>query len=443
MATFPKAFEERVLNDSFLGSALLEALNTAAPTALRMHHQKSIKIAEDWKPIPWSKRGYWLAERPIFTLDPHFHAGAYYIQEAGSQFLELVLEQLNLPEEPVVLDLCAAPGGKSTLISSFLNGKGCLVANEVIHQRSRILAENLTKWGESNTIITNSDPQSFGKISSVFDVMVIDAPCSGEGMFRKDHQAREEWSEANVDLCAGRQKRIVADCWESLKPGGFLIYSTCTFNTQENEENIDWICSELGGEELQMSIPFAKKGRNNCGYYALPSELNAEGYFFAVIQKTSGTEHELKKVRTSVVTVDKQQSRWNDWLTIPNHLVLTQFQQWSILFPEKYVLLLQHLLQVCRIVQYGTCVGEESRKGLIPSEQLIFQTHLLNDSVQRIHLNKNEALNYLKGNTFSCDGKQGYAIICFENNQLGWIKHLGNRFNNLYPKEWRIRMNID
>ncbi len=443
MNPFPKAFEERVSNDTFLGPELLIALNGETPTSIRLHPKKNTPISSDWKPIPWSKNGYWLKERPIFTLDPHFHAGNYYIQEAGSQFLAEVLQQLPLPQEPVILDLCGAPGGKSTLISSFLDGKGCLVANEVIHQRSRILAENCTKWGYGNTIITNSDPQAFGQLTSVFDAMVVDAPCSGEGMFRKDLQAREEWSESNVALCSGRQKRIASDCWDSLKPGGFLIYSTCTFNTQENEENIDWICTELGGELVELNIPFAKKGRNNCGYYALPSELNTEGYFFAVICKTSGTESTLKKVRTSVVSIDKNQQRWNEWLQIPDQYILTQFQQWSILFPESKVLLLQHILQHCRIVQYGICIGEESRKGLMPSEQLIYEPKLLREAIQRITLTKQEALNYLKGNTFPIEGKPGYAIMCFEHSQLGWIKHLGNRFNNLYPKEWRIRMNID
>lgn len=228
----PKAFVERVSQDPFLGNSLLQALDTEQPIAIRINSSKGNcataeafgdmrSVFEDLEEIPWSKNGFYLKERPIFTLDPHFHGGRYYPQEAGSQFIDSILRQLDLPEEPIVLDLCAAPGGKSTLIADFLQGKGLLLANEVIQNRSKILKENLTKWGAKNSLVSNNDPQDFEGLKSIFDCILIDAPCSGEGMFRKDPDARNEWSTEAVNLCAGRQKRIVMDVWDSLKPNGF------------------------------------------------------------------------------------------------------------------------------------------------------------------------------------------------------------------------------
>lgn len=238
---FPEAFKQRVENDPFLGTPLLEALNQTAPVSVRLHPLKQKAALTFSEKIAWCEHAFYLKERPSFTLDPLFHAGCYYPQEAGSMVLDTVLKQLDLPSEPSILDLCAAPGGKSTLIASFLNNNGLLVSNEVIQARARILTENTTKWGYTNTVVTNNDPKDFERLNEFFDVIVVDAPCSGEGMFRKDLKARDEWSEENVQICSSRQKRIVMDVWDSLKPGGFLIYSTCTFNSAENEDTISWL----------------------------------------------------------------------------------------------------------------------------------------------------------------------------------------------------------
>jgi len=255
---FPLAFAERVSKDKFLGDKLLQTLNTEAPTSIRYNKAKlsnNLIIQQSNSPIAWCEFAYYIAERPVFTKDPLFPAGVYYPQKAGSIMLGKVIKQLDLPEEPIFLDLCAAPGGKSTLIASFLNEKGLLVSNEVIQARSKILAENLIKWGNTNTVVTNNDPKDFQRLPELFDVIVVDAPCSGEGMFRKDIKARAEWSEGNVDLCAGRQKRIVMDVWDSLKVDGYLIYSTCTFNEQENEANIEWLLNETNAELPHLDFP--------------------------------------------------------------------------------------------------------------------------------------------------------------------------------------------
>ncbi len=439
----PEAFVKRVSEDTFLGLSLLDALNEEQPTAIRINSLKGPSIFTGLNPIPWSKNGFYLEERPVFTLDPHFHGGRYYPQEAGSQFIDSILRQLSLPEEPVVLDLCAAPGGKSTLIADFLAGKGLLLANEVIQSRSRILKENLTKWGAKNTLVSNNDPEDFESLTNTFDCILIDAPCSGEGMFRKDQEARNEWSVESVNLCAARQKRIVMDVWDSLKPNGYLIYSTCTFNEQENEANVKWILNQTDSELVSTDLPLAKKGRGEIGHYALPSELKTEGFYVVVIRKL-GEERiqKNKSKKKSSLTRIKAENWMNDWVSTDE----SEFVQWNnYLFavPSGKLELIENLHSKLRIIKLGTELGEISRKGLIPNEALALSVGLLSNQFPDIALSKDEALHYLKGETFTLSGKQGFNTVSFEGTKLGWIKHLGNRFNNLYPKEWRIRMRVD
>jgi 16S rRNA C967 or C1407 C5-methylase (RsmB/RsmF family)/NOL1/NOP2/fmu family ribosome biogenesis protein len=439
----PEAFVNRVTNDPFLGESLLQALNEEQPIAIRTNSSKETPRFKNLEPIPWSKNGFYLKERPIFTLDPHFHGGSYYPQEAGSQFIDCILRQLNLPDEPVLLDLCAAPGGKSTLIADFLAGRGLLLANEVIQNRSKILKENLTKWGTKNSLVSNNDPADFEALKSVFDCILIGVSCSGEGMFRKDQEARNEWSMESVNLCASRQKRIVMDVWDSLKPNGFLIYSTCTFNSQENEENVQWILDQTDSKIHSLEIPFAKKGRNDIGYYALPSELKTEGFYVVVIQKLG--EERVQKIKSrkkSSLTKLKSEAWFSEWVSDSK----SEFIQWNnyvFAIPEGKSELVETLHSHLRIIKMGTELGEISRKGLIPNEALALDSSTLSNQVPNIELNQDQALHYLKGETFNLEGTHGFHTVSFEGTKLGWIKHLGNRFNNLFPKEWRIRMRID
>ena len=241
-------------------------------TAMREHFGA---LAGD--PVPWAPdEAFYLRERPSFTLDPLFHAGAYYVQEASSMYagvlFERALEGLGRRTGLRVLDLCAAPGGKTTQLLSHLDETSLLVANEVVPARATVLAENVARWGCSNVAVSQSDPSAFGALRGWFDVVVTDVPCSGEGMFRKDERAVAEWSLDAVRLCAARQRRIVGDVWPALAPGGWLIYSTCTFNRQEDEDNVDWICRELGGTCLEMR-------------HFYPGEDRGEGFFAALIHK--------------------------------------------------------------------------------------------------------------------------------------------------------------
>lgn len=440
--SLPEDFKKRVENDAFLGVELLTALETDSPVSIRRNPLKTEVELPILKEIPWCTNAFYLTERPFFTKDPMFHAGTYYPQEAGSMFLETVLNQLPLPENPFVLDLCAAPGGKSTLIARFLTNEGLLVSNEVIQARSKILKENMTKWGYSNSIVTNNDPADFQRIPDFFDLIVVDAPCSGEGMFRKDHASRNEWSQSNIDLCAARQKRIVMDVWESLQPGGFLVYSTCTFNTQENEENIAWLLNELQAEIVPIETTHFKKGRNDVGNYALPSLVETEGFFICVLQK-KGTRNQLKLRlnKKAEVTAIKDISPLTEFADL-NEMKAIQWTNYSFAVPAQFTEEIIYLQNQMRVIKMGTELGEIAKKGLIPHEALVLNPKLLRNDLPKIELDLNQALSYLHGDTFSIEGKHGFNVMQFQNEPLGWIKHIGNRFNNLYPKEWRIRMKI-
>lgn len=445
MSSFPKDFIQYVEQDTHLGSELLEALNSVSPISVRKNPNKKQISFENETEVEWCEHAFFLKERPVFTLNPLFHAGTFYPQEAGSMLLNHVLRTIELPETPIVLDLCAAPGGKSTLIASFLNGKGMLVANEVINQRAKILKENSSKWGYANTIVTNNDPSDFARLAEFFDLAVVDAPCSGEGMFRKDEQARNEWSLENVNLCAGRQKRIVADVWDSLREGGYLIYSTCTFNPHENEENVQWMVENLGAEYISIETPHSfVTGRNGIGIYGIPGRTETEGFFIAVLRKqnSSGKRVSLGKNANKGLTKIKDTNFLNDWLRTDN----SSFFSWNesvLVIPsgwEKEYLIVQDNLH---IIKWGVIVGENARKGLIPDHDLIM-CHSLRKEYPSVELEEKQALLYLHGDTFPLSGNvpNGFVQVTFQNEPLGWIKNIGNRFNNLYPKEYRIRMRI-
>jgi NOL1/NOP2/sun family putative RNA methylase len=248
---------------------------------------------EQYEPVPWSSTGYYLSQRPSFTLDPLFHAGAYYVQEASSMFLEQALKQsVDLSKPLKVLDLCAAPGGKSTLIQSLISKESLLVSNELIKSRVNVLSENITKWGADNVIVTNNDPQHFQRLQNYFDVIVVDAPCSGSGLFRKDPEAIKEWSENNVEHCCHRQKRILADVFPALKEGGVLIYSTCSYSIEEDEAIGDWMFEQLALGGLQLAIDdnwkivktVSEKNKIS-GYRFYPDKLKGEGFFICVLRK--------------------------------------------------------------------------------------------------------------------------------------------------------------
>lgn len=250
--------------------------------------------------VKWSRDSFYLAERPKFTLDPLFHAGAYYVQEASSMYMNIVGEAIErvVPEffsnELRALDLCAAPGGKSTHLTTLLNDNSILVANEVIKSRSVILADNIAKWGRGNVVVTNNDPQDFSSLDEAFHLIVVDAPCSGEGMFTKDIAVVDEWSLDNVNLCSLRQQRILSDVWGALKPGGFIVYSTCTYNHFENDDNVKFIVDELGAEFIALDdfVKFGGIKTKMGGVQFVPGLVEGEGQFVALLRKRGCVECE-------------------------------------------------------------------------------------------------------------------------------------------------------
>ena len=292
---FPKNFIPS-LNDApgFDAGSFIDAHeHSPSPTTIRINPFKYQPLINTPQ-VPWCAEGFYLAERPSFTFDPLFHAGCYYVQEASSMFIAHILQHVRkeLEDDIRVLDLCAAPGGKSTLLSSALNPDDLLVANEIIKTRVPILTDNLTKWGPSNIIASNNDPKDFSRLKGFFDVILVDAPCSGSGMFRKDPDAMNEWSEGNVNMCHQRQERILADIYPALAADGYLIYSTCSYSVSENEAVLDWLCAEFSLESVRIPInddwgivESQSDQHKAYGYRFYPGKVQGEGLFAACLRK--------------------------------------------------------------------------------------------------------------------------------------------------------------
>lgn len=496
---------------------LAVALEEVQPVTIRLNEEKispssfSLLYAR-YPQVPWCKKGIYLDCRLTFTFDPLFHAGCYYVQEASSMFVARALQQYFSSEAViphsqsqelavktlaassasrqasssdtpvVVLDLCAAPGGKSTLMRSVLPGRSLLVANEVMRNRCQVLAENLTKWGNAGVVVTNNDPSDFTSLTDCFDVILADVPCSGEGMFRKDPVAVAEWSPENVEICWQRQRRIITDIWPCLKPGGILLYSTCTFNTKEDEENVQWICSELGAEVLPIDIAEEWNITGNLldgtdfpVYRFLPHRTKGEGFFLAVLRKkgdlstssddnykplkssdaftASGPESFYKKgkakqkaaypkPKSATAAVTKEQ------LEVVRHwLQSSDAYDWTVAgasitaFPRVFSSLLSRLQQALRVVNAGILIAEVKGQNLIPAHPLAMSVDLRREAFNLMEVSYTEAIAYLRKEaiSFPSDTPVGYLLLTYHDVPLGFAKNVGNRANNLYPQEWRIR----
>ena len=430
-------------------------------------------ISDNAKNVPWCKTGIYLSERPSFTFDPLFHAGTYYVQEASSMFPEQAISRILTDvdmagKQITALDLCAAPGGKSTHLQTLLPEGSLLVSNEVIRSRSMILAENMAKWGIPDNIVTNNDPKELGRLTNLFDIIVADMPCSGEGMFRKDIDSRGEWSIDNVRLCASRQRRIIHDVWNALKPGGWLIYSTCTFNTEENEENVYSLAQELGVEIIPIPV---KNEWNISGalchdipvYRFFPHRTKGEGFFLALMRK-KGQNTEIKKTKNN-----------NQQATIPAHIKdmlsepdkfsfytrkktageskqpekqQTKYTQESAIInaiPKIHDNVYNTLAANLNIISAGVVLGELKGKDFIPSVQLAMSTELRRDILPSVDLSYGQSIKYLQKEAIILpeETPTGYVLITFRNVPLGFVKNIGNRANNLFPQEWRIRKQLN
>ncbi|MCX6322871.1 MAG: RNA methyltransferase [Sphingobacteriales bacterium] len=421
-------------------------------TSVRLNPKKyfnpNVASWQEEKLIPWCNQGRYLIDRPSFTTDPLFHAGAYYVQEASSMFLEMAVQQsCDLNTSLRVLDLCAAPGGKSTHLLSLLSPDSLLVSNEVIRQRVNVLAENISKWGAASAVITHNDPAHFKRLPDFFDLIVVDAPCSGSGLFRKDPLAIESWSLANVALCSQRQQRILADVMDSLKPGGILIYSTCSYSVEEDENNADWLLQEMQMEPIKLSVPqnagiveTASPRSHAPGYRFFPDKVAGEGFYLAAFKKKGMAKRaDVMQVTKDWQTVSKQAiGILQKWVQPNENISFISWESQLLAVPTTQLNAIQQLQKHLYIRKAGTLAGSIIRDEWIPDHDMAMNPQIEID-MPKISLNKSDALQYLRRNIFEIDTQlKGWVLVQFEGINLGWIKLLPGRINNYYPKDWRI-----
>lgn len=397
-------------------------------------------------PVAWNEHGRYLSSRPLFTLDPFFHASAYYVQEASSMFLARVVKQYI--KSPVrAIDLCAAPGGKSTVLLQTLPEKSFIVSNEYIRQRANILCENVSKWGNPNSMVTSNDVSAFAALGQQFDLMVVDAPCSGEGMFRKDETALADWSLQAVAACAERQKQILSSSYATLKAGGILVYSTCTFNRHEDEEITDFIASELDAERLDVDLaPQWGITRTNGGMHFYPHKTKGEGFFIAAFRK-KGEPYE----NSVVVRKDKKKNnvsasvRLSDYLRDPDDFRLLELRDAYYAVPQVHADFVRKLMMYVNTLQVGVRLGQFKGRDFLPATELALSTAIDTAKFSVADVSRDQALAFLHRDNLQLpvDVARGYVLVTYRHLPLGFVKNLGNRSNSLYPEHWKIRMNIN
>lgn len=413
----PEGFKEMVRGMQGIdGEALLAALDTPSPVSIKINRRKMPDCSPqdvagalgygDLKPVPWCAAGFYLPARPQFTLNPLLHAGVFYVQEAGSMFYESIVQELAADLPPgLVLDACAAPGGKSTSILNALSDGWTLVSNEFVPTRAAVLRENLLKWGYPDIVVTNSPVSALAKGGPLFSIVAVDAPCSGEGMMRKEPVARSQWSPGLVQQCAALQREILADAVDALLPGGFLIYSTCTFNTTEDDDNLQWLVDNFGLEPIQLRCAALVPGHAdnlspNHAVRFMPHITDSEGLFVAALRKPG----ELRPVRNPKAK-------------------------------------LSQLLKGCKVLCDGYPKPVMKGKNLIPDPTAALDVTFDANKYPRADVDLTTALDYLRHNaiTLPAGSPAGVTVLTYKGFPLGFVKNLGNRANNMYPKEWRIR----
>lgn len=390
--------------------------------------------------VPWTQYGFYLSKRPSFTFDPMFHAGCYYVQEASSMFLEQALKQsIDLSRPLKILDLCAAPGGKSTHILSLISSESLIVSNEVIKSRAAVLRDNITKWGHSNVVVTCSDPKNFQRLENYFDVIVVDAPCSGSGLFRREPEAIEEWSLGNVQLCSRRQQRILTDVLPALKKGGIMIYSTCSYSKEENEDIGRWMMEEhkMESEEIKTEKDWAIV-QSEMGYRFYPDKLKGEGFFLACFRKTDGKETASDRMRDKPQKISSAETQLiANWIKAAN-LNFILHDQTVHAIPPYLRTDIRIISNHIHVISFGTIIGEMIRDKVVPDHALAM-SGLVSDHILRMELDHDQAIRYLKKKEINVKiEKTGWHLIMHQGQPLGWMNVLPGRMNNYYPKELRI-----
>ena len=434
------------LNDADYHS-FLKAHSETEPVSVRVNKLKWNKKI-DLEKVKWCPTGYYIEQRIPFTFDPLFHAGAYYVQEASSMFLYQAIRQ-TISQPVKALDLCAAPGGKSTLLLSALPEGSLLVANEIIKNRAQILKENVVKWGAHNVVVSNNTSEDFMKLPLYFDIILADLPCSGEGMFRKDPGAIGEWSVENVEKCAARQRQIIQNIWKTLQPGGLLIYSTCTYNTKENEENIEWICQTLGAEPLTLQIDESWNIRETlipqtCPCYRFfPHLVKGEGFFMSILRKNGRKQELYQDTLTSKIHTKKNKTTDYPvkWIKDNEKYIFEKTEDNIIAYTREWETEIRKLKKTLHLLLDSLHVAVRKGKDWIPTHQLALSPNLNKDEFPTCTLNQEEAIRFLRKEPLKLPENYpvGYILMDFNTVPIGWVKNIGNRSNNLYPQEYRIK----
>ncbi|MCC8035865.1 MAG: rRNA cytosine-C5-methylase [Rikenellaceae bacterium] len=428
---------------------LLCALDTPPPAAVRFNPYKLASPPEG-EQVPWCRYGFYVdGGRPSFTLDPLHHGGVYYVQEPSSMFIEHIVRQVFPDTQGLrMLDVCAAPGGKTTLLSTLAGLEGLVVANEPVWSRVNILAENIRRWGLGNVAVTANAPSHYAAIKDYFDLVLVDAPCSGEGMFRKNPQARTQWSSRNVAACTVRQKDIIENIWGCLKPGGILIYSTCTFNSHENEHVASWTAENFDCENIGIDYPGhwnIAKGIGPAGGYTLrfyPHKLKGDGFSVSVFRKEgSKVRTKIKPVRKTLLRdlVGREAKEAGRWVEQP------QFMRFAAIGDQAYGFYsavhgdIIRLSEAVNIIYSGIDMGRIIKGDLKPSHALALFHDVNTGEIPGSEVPLETALDYLRKSDIPAEGfREGYNLVTFSGYPLGWVKRIGGRINNLYPKELRI-----
>ena len=438
-----------------MANKVLAALSEEPESSVRLNSHKPYDgmLYPDMEPVGWCASGYYLQARPSFTQNPLLHAGIFYVQDASSMIYESIAATLSDGKPVKVCDLCAAPGGKTTAILNALPAGSVMLANEFSASRANILKENLSKYGYPEIIVTNSPTERLAPMKGWFDIVAVDAPCSGEGMMRKDETARTQWSEGLVRQCANLQKEILSNAIEMIAPGGYLIYSTCTFNTTEDEDNAGWIASEFGlipvdtGLAGHNGIQKQVKGDVPCLRF-MPGFTRGEGLFVAVFKKPDNNDDSRSYRKATKKGKDKNEVKEKKAPDIMNKAKSWINGEYKILNHDGHLLALtqatENLLDAIpkgvKIIAAGIEIGEIKGKDLIPSHKLAMSV-AMNHPFPETELTQKDALRYLAKEVIALppDTPKGYVTVTYEGQPLGFVKNLGNRSNNLYPIEYRIR----
>lgn len=432
--------------------AFMQSLEKDIPTSIRFNPYKNAAIIGEKTAVPWEKEGFYLAERPIFAKDPLFHAGAYYVQEASSMLLGVAFSQIKKSiDKPLkILDLCAAPGGKSTHMLSLIKEDDLLISNEMVPKRADILLYNLQKWGRSNVFLSRHAPEKFLPLKGYFDVVLVDAPCSGEGMFRKDAQAINDWSPEHVRSCALRQKQIIDVAATLVAEGGYLVYSTCTYNAEENENQLAHIAQNYDYQSIKLNILpkwniSTTETDNLYAYAAMPHLVQGEGFFIGVLQQKTAVNNidnkQAKNRRHNNIMLNSAEKKLlSEWFEAIEAYAYVRFKetikQIPMQFWEDYLLFEEMQIPLKIITDLGVIKG----KSFVPAAAAALRSDL-GILANRIELEDEQAEMFLRKETHFITANNfanGWYTVSYKKNNVGWIKILSERINNYYPNEWRL-----